>query len=78
MNIRVPAFLFLFLALYSAEARIPQNLRIVPGSELVVSQTLESAHDLAKIHQISFQAALLVHFVGGLQRMESDKSLAVG
>lgn len=78
MNIRVTAFFFLSLTLFSAEARIPQNLRIVPGSELVVSQTIASVHDLARIHQISFQAALLVYFVGGLQRMESDKALEAG
>jgi hypothetical protein len=78
MIIRVPAFFVLTLALFAAEARIPQNLRIVPGSELVVNQTIEAAHDLAKIHQISFQAALLVYFVSNLQRMGSDKALATG
>ncbi|MBK8204485.1 MAG: hypothetical protein IPK68_20010 [Bdellovibrionales bacterium] len=78
MIIRIPAFLFLSLALFAAEARIPQNLRIVPGSELVVNQTIEAAHDLAEIHRISFQAALLVYFVGGLQRMGSDRALATG
>jgi hypothetical protein len=78
MIVRIPAFLFLSLALFAAEARIPQNLRIVPGSELVVNQTIEAAHDLAEIHRISFQAALLVHFVSDLQTMGSDRRLEAG
>lgn len=78
MSIRIPVFLFLSLGLYVAEARIPQNLRIVPGSELVVNQTLESATDLAKIHQISFQAALIVHFVSSLQKTDSPSPLEAG
>ena len=60
----------------SAQARIPQNLRIVPGSEMIVNQTREAIEDLQEIHQISFQSGMLVYFATALEEIGSDKALA--
>lgn len=65
----------LLLSVSFAEARIPRNLRIVPGSELIVNQTREAIEDLTAVHQISFQSAMLVFFVSKMEEIATPKSL---
>lgn len=67
----------LLLSVSFAEARIPRNLRIVPGSELIVNQTREAIEDLTAVHQISFQSAMLVFFVSKMEEIATPKSLGL-
>ncbi|MCB9083589.1 MAG: hypothetical protein H6624_04560 [Bdellovibrionaceae bacterium] len=69
--------LVLLLSVSFAEARIPRNLRIVPGSELIINQTREAIEDLTAVHQISFQSAMLVYFVSKMEEVATPQSIGL-
>ena len=65
-------FLFTVFS-FSSFGRIPGNLRIVPGSQLVINQDLESIEAIEKISNINFQAAVLVYYANKLIEFTNEQ-----